>query len=78
VVGRIARRDSQSPPLDWRGVLNAAAITMRITAGFTTVGVLLWWAGGAGLQARGIRAWIRQNKPTIRSPSPFAWIRGPD
>lgn len=75
VIGRIARQGSHVPPLDWPGVREAAGITLWITIGFTAIGVLLWIAGDVGLPVPDIRAWIKDNKPAIRSPVLLARLR---
>lgn len=75
VIGRIAQQGSRMPPLDWPGVRQAAGITLWITIAFTAVGILLWWAGGIGLPLPDIPAWIKENKPAIRSPLLFGRLR---
>ncbi len=77
VIAKIAREGSQKPPLDWPGVHEAAGITLWITIGFTVLGALLWISGGIGLPVPNIQAWIKDNKPAIRSPVLLARLRGP-
>ncbi|MGH7056745.1 MAG: hypothetical protein ACREFZ_02530, partial [Acetobacteraceae bacterium] len=75
VIARIARNGSHTPPLDWHGVHEAAAMTLWITIAFTAFGIFLWWAGGVGLPDPDISAWSKENKPTIDSPVLLARVR---
>jgi MFS family permease len=75
IIMKIAQVHSYRPPLDWPGVHQAAIVTLWLTVGFTVLGVVLWFAGRAGLPLPDIRAWIDRKEPAFESPKLLARFR---
>jgi len=51
-------------------------ITLGLTVTLTVLGVVIYLAGGAGMQRPDLRVWLKENRPAWASPELFAIARG--